>query len=190
MPTPIGHTLAGYAAAKLTRVQIGSSERQLFIAAAAFGVLPDVLGRAMEVLIRQPEHGLSHSVLAMAVVSLLAAWLWSRRGLRFWPVLVFVAAAYGSHLVADLLRPAPTATAGEQLLWPLQGSYAVDLDILPHVPKRESMSAVAFVGAILKIMIREVLVLGPIALACRFIRPAIPTRPVGGLPSSEGAAAA
>lgn len=176
MPTPIGHSLAGYAAAKLTRVQLGDDERRLFLAAAFFGVLPDALGFVTDDLLAGAQHGFSHSLAGMIVVSLLAAGIWSRGGRRFWPVLLFVAAAYGSHLVADLLRPILDATSGEQLFWPLPGRYGIELNILPHVPTWTRPVAVWW-RELAAIVAREILLLAPIAFACRFLRPVVPTRP-------------
>ncbi len=191
MPTPIGHSLAGYAAAKLTRVRLGDSERRLFLVAAAFGILPDVLGMLSELIVPESHHGFSHSLAGMAVVSVLTAWLCWRVGWRFWPVLLFVAAAYGSHLLADLLRPATTLSEGEQLLWPLSTSYALRLDILPHVPGLDALPGVAaWLRAVALLMLRELLLLGPVALGCLFIRPAIPARPSAGAPAAVDPAAA
>ncbi len=172
MPTPIGHGLAGYAAAKLTRVELSRDERRFFVAAAFVGILPDVLSLVLGRLVGEPDHAFSHSLLAMALVSLVLAALATRRGFRFWPVLLVVAAAYGSHLFADLLRPEPTADAGEQLLWPLHTAYALDIRIFPHVPSRgEFPSLVRWGWAVVPIMLREFVILAPIAAAARFIPP-------------------
>ena len=173
MPTPIGHSLAGYAAAKLTRVELTRDERRLFVVAACVGILPDVLSLVLGRLVGEPDHAFSHSLLAMAIVSLVAAALATRRGFPFWAVLLVVAPAYGSHLFADLLRPAPTADAGEQLLWPLHTAYALDLRIFPHVPSRgEFPSLLRWGWAVVPIMLREFLILAPIAALARFIPPA------------------
>jgi membrane-bound metal-dependent hydrolase YbcI (DUF457 family) len=177
MPTPIGHSLAGYAAARLTRVQLGSNERRLFVIAAAFGILPDVLGQITERFEGAAQHGFSHSIAAMLLVSLLAAAVAWRAGWRFWPVLLFVGAAYGSHLVADLLRPPMGPTSGEQLFWPLPPRYAIDLNILPHVPARRLIRSPAGLAVMSAFVLREVLVLAPIAFACHFIRPTVAANP-------------
>ncbi len=179
MPTPIGHSLAGYAAARLTRVQLGSNERRLFLIAAAFGVLPDVLGQLTERFEGAAQHGFSHSIAAMLLVSLIAAGVARLAGWRFWPVLLFVVAAYGSHLIADLLRPPMGPTSGEQLVWPLAPRYAIDLNILPHVPPRRLIHSPAGLAVLSAFVLREVLVLAPVALACHFIRPTIAAHPRG-----------
>jgi len=172
MPTPIGHGLAGYAAAKLTRIELTRDERRLFVAAACVGILPDVLSLVLGRLVGEPHHAFSHSLLAMAIVSLVVAALAARRGFRFWPVLVVVAAAYGSHLFADLLRPEPIADAGEQLLWPLHTAYALDIRIFPHVPSRGEFPGFLRWGwAVVPIMLRELVILAPVAALARFIPP-------------------
>ncbi len=112
MPTPVGHSLAGYIAAKLTRIELTRDERRLFALAAFFGILPDVLSLLLERLVNEPNHGFSHSLVALALVSLAAALVARRRGYAFAPVLLLVAAAYGSHLVTDLLRPEVTPDGG------------------------------------------------------------------------------
>ncbi len=173
MPTPIGHSLAGYAAAKLTRVEITRDERRLFALAAFTGIFPDILSLVLERLAREPNHGFSHSLMALMLVSLLVALLATRRGHRFWPILLVVAAAYASHLLTDLLRPEPTPGAGEQLLWPLHTAYALRINIFPHVPGRgEAGGTVArWAWATLPIMLREFVILAPLAVAARFIPP-------------------
>ncbi len=173
MPTPIGHSLAGYAAAKLTRVEITRDERRLFAFAACVGVFPDLLGFVLEWLVREPNHGFSHSLAAVAVVSVVVALAASRRGFRFWPILLVVAAAYASHLVTDLLRPEPTPDAGEQLLWPLHTAYALRIDIFPHAPGRGEAGGtlLRWAWATLPIMLREFVILAPLAAAARFIPP-------------------
>ncbi len=177
MPTPLGHSLAGYAFARLTRVRITRDERAFFAFAALFAILPDLLGRLLELGAGMESHGFAHSLAALALVSLIAAAVAARRGFRFWPVLLLVAAAYGSHLGADLLRPKHVPKDGEQLFWPLPATYAIARNILPHIPDRaEFPSAAAFARAIGGILLRETLVLGPLALLAHFVPPRIPAR--------------
>jgi len=175
LPTPLGHSLAGYAFARLTRVRITRDERRLFVFAACIAVLPDALGESLAALTHTPTHGFAHSVAALLLVSVVVAGLGTRRGFRFWPVLLLVAAAYGSHLVADLLRPEVSPDDGEQLFWPLRGAYAISLNILPHIPNRGDFTGTAaYAWGIGAILLRELLVLGPLALLAHFIPPRIP----------------
>jgi len=177
LPTPFGHSLAGYAFARLTRVRVTRDERLLFVVAASIAILPDVLGEALRLLARMPAHGFAHSLAATALVAGVSAAVATRRGFRFWPVLLLVAAAYGSHLVADLLRPDVSPGDGEQLFWPLHGGYGITLNILPHVPSRgEFGNAAAYARGIGGILVREALVLGPLAVAAHFVPPRIPGR--------------
>ncbi len=177
MPTPLGHSLAGYACARLTRVRLGRDDRLLFVFAGVFAILPDVLGLSLERLTGANTHGFAHSVLAMALVALAAAALATRRGFRFWPICALVAAAYGSHLLADLLRPAHAPQDGEQLFWPLPAAYGIALNILPHIPDRADFPrAAAYAWTIGGILLRETLVLGPLALLAHFIPARIPAR--------------
>ena len=177
MPTPFGHSLAGYAFARLTRVQVTRDERLLFVFAASVGILPDLLGETLWKLARMPTHGFAHSLAAMVLVAAVSAAVAARGGFRFWPVVLLVAAAYGSHLATDLLRPDVTPGDGEQLLWPLRGSYGITFNILPHIPVHGGFGdTAAHVRAIGSILVREALVLGPLAVAAHFVRPRIPGR--------------
>ncbi len=177
MPTPLGHSFAGYACARLTRVRISRDERLFFAFAAVFAILPDVLGQGLERAIGANTHGFAHSLLALLLVAVTAAALATRRGFRFWPIFLLVAAAYGSHLLADLLRPEYAPQDGEQLFWPLPGAYGIALNILPHFPDRgEFPHATAYARAVGGILLRETLVLGPLALLAHFIPATIPAR--------------
>ncbi len=177
MPTPLGHSLAGYACARLTRVRITRDDRTFFALAALFGILPDLLGQVLERLAGMESHGFAHSFAALLLIGVVTAALATRRGFRFWPVLLLVGAAYGSHLLADLLRPAYTPEDGEQLFWPLPGVYAIGINILPHIPDRAGFpDAAAFAWTIAGILLRETLVLGPLALLAHFVPARIPAR--------------
>jgi membrane-bound metal-dependent hydrolase YbcI (DUF457 family) len=177
VPTPIGHSLAGYAAARLTRVRVSRDDRVLFLYAGLLGILPDLLGLVLSIVAQVPVHGFSHSLVALVLVSTLTAAGATRSGFRFWPILLLVSAAYGSHLFADLLRPEPTAGAGEQLLWPLPVGYGLVHNILPHVPDRAGAGGtLAWLRMVGELGVREILVLGPVAFAAHFIPPRISAR--------------
>lgn len=177
MPSPLGHSLAGYACARLTRVRITRDERLFFAFAAGVAILPDVFGETLWRTLRVPPHTFAHSIAAMVLVALAGAAIGTLRGFRFWPVFLVVAAAYGSHLLADLLRPDFTPLEGEQLFWPLRHTYAIDLNILPHIPVHAAYAhPAAYVRAVGAILLRELLVLGPLALLAHFVPPRIPAR--------------
>ncbi len=177
MPTPLGHALAGYAFVRCTRVRITRDERALFAFAALVAILPDLMGTLLEHLAGMQSHSFAHSLAAMTLIALTVAAIASRRGFRFWPVLLVVAAAYGSHLVADLLRPEHQPGDGEQLFWPLPGAYGIALNILPHIPDRaEFPTAASFARAIGGILLREALLLGPLAIVAHFVPPRIAAR--------------
>ncbi len=177
MPTPLGHSLAGYAFARFTRVRITRDERAFFAFAAICGILPDVIGQLLEHFTGLESHGFAHSCLAMLLIAGATAALASRRGFRFGPVFLLVAAAYGSHLFADLLRPAREFHDAEQLFWPWPHAYAITVNILPHVHERADFpSAAAYVRSMGIILLREALVLGPLAILAHFIPPRIPAR--------------
>ncbi len=177
MPSPVGHSLAGYALARLTRVRITRDERVLFVFAACVAILPDFFGEIAWHIFRDPPHGYAHSVAAMLLLALVGGALGTLRGFRFWPVFLVIAAAYGSHLIADLLRPDIVPLEGEQLFWPLPQTYAIDLNILPHIPERANFAGqAAYAWAIGGLLLREILVLGPLAILAHFVPPRIPAR--------------
>ncbi len=177
MPSPVGHSLAGYALARLTRVRITRDERVLFVFAACVAILPDLFGEIAWKVARLPPHSFSHSIAAMLLLALIGAAIGTRRGFRFWPVFLVIAAAYGSHLLADLLRPDFVPLEGEQLFWPLRSTYAIDLNILPHIPAHAAYAHPAgYARALAGIVLRELLVLGPLALLAHFVPPRIPAR--------------
>ena len=177
MPSPLGHSLAGYAAARCTRISITRDERLLFVFAALVGVLPDLIGEILTHLADTSPHGFAHSLAALLLVALLAAALGTRRGFRFWPLFALVAAANGSHLLADLLRPEATPQDGEQLFWPLPTTYGISLNIFPHIPDRaEHPALLDYALALAGIAAREALILGPIAFLAHLVPPRIPAR--------------
>ena len=177
MPSPLGHSLAGYAAARLTRIRITRDERLLFAFAALVGVLPDLIGQTLTHLVDTSPHGFAHSLAALLLVATLAAALGTRRGFRFWPLFAVVAAAYGSHLLADSLRPEALPSDGEQLFWPLPTTYGITLNIFPHIPDRSEHPALLdFALSLAGIATREALILGPIALLAHMVPPRIPAR--------------
>ena len=177
MPSPLGHSLAGYAAARLTRIRITRDERLLFAFAALVAVLPDLIGQTLTYLVDTSPHGFAHSLAALLLVAALAAALGTRRGFRFWPVFALVAAAYGSHLLADLLRPEASPQDGEQLFWPLPATFGITLNIFPHIPDRaEHPAFLDYALTLAAIAAREALILGPIALLAHLVPPRIPAR--------------
>jgi membrane-bound metal-dependent hydrolase YbcI (DUF457 family) len=131
MPLPPAHVLVGAGAAELTRSDRQGPRRRLWLFGGALGVLPDLdtgigvlLGRGTEF------HGIfTHTLLAVLAV---AALTWAIGGRR-WAVVA--AAAYGSHLLIDLLEDRQGTSV--QPWWPLSDERLSSVaPVFPNVPWR------------------------------------------------------
>lgn len=120
MSTPLGHMLAGSAAA----VTAGSRTPTLRVLAvgALAGGAPD-LDFLPGLILGDParfHHGPSHSLLFAVLVAGLA-WLLASRHRGAWALAA--GAAYASHLLLDALTVDPSPPVGIQLLWPVSDAY-------------------------------------------------------------------
>ena len=124
MPTSIGHAVGGYVVADV----VGhSSEHRLSWLAIGFVALfvanlpdldfvPGILVGHSERFHRGPSHSVAAGFGAVLLLTPLACRLFGGR-LLSWALVI--GAAYGSHLVLDLLMRDPTGGPGIALLWPL-----------------------------------------------------------------------
>jgi hypothetical protein len=131
MPLPPAHFLVGAGAAELTRSERQGPRWRLWLSGGALGVLPDLdtgigllLGRGNEF------HGIfTHTSLAVLAFAALA---WAIGGRRWAAV---AAAAYGSHLLIDLLEDRQGTSV--QPWWPLSDERLLSVaPIFPNVPWR------------------------------------------------------
>ena len=167
MPSPIGHALgalaAGFGGAALTRTSSLGPTRSPWREAALFsavGLLPD-----LDLLVgAHSQH--THSLGAVAVV-LAVAWL-ATGGRRFGLALA-VALAYASHPLLDWLGQDGTPPYGVMLLWPLDhGFHHAGLDLFTGISRRYWLPG--FLAHNLAAVLREVLILGPLALGAWLLR--------------------
>ena len=133
MATPIGHSLAGFAVTGVLpqRAALRSLIPVVLMANAAdLDFLPGIFV-GMPALY---HHGLSHSLGAAAIVSLLGALVMSRFGVAPRAGFAVCFLAYASHLVLDLFAPDARPPFGIPLFWPLSDSYvAAPVTVLPGV---------------------------------------------------------
>ncbi|MBI3400093.1 MAG: metal-dependent hydrolase [Acidobacteria bacterium] len=179
MPSPIGHALAGVAAAwtadlvpgrRAWRAAPAASslyERAgggLTLACAALAVAPDLD------LLFGGHRTVTHSIGALIFVALFAAAMAANAGLPIARVALMCAAAYGSHLLLDWLGADARPPFGIQALWPFdRGWYISSLAVFrktvrflfpPDVVVRENAWTIA----------REIAILGPIVAALWRVR--------------------
>jgi len=129
MPLPPAHMLLGAAAAEAVSVGTPVPRYRAWIVGAAIALLPDAdfAFRFATGDYAPVDRSATHSLLALMVVAALAWMIGGRR----WAAVA--GAAFGSHLVADLLQhQARTSVA---LFWPLQqDGMAPLLPLFPYVP--------------------------------------------------------
>jgi len=179
MPSPIGHALAGVAAAWTADLVPGRRAWRtapaaasfylrgggaLTLACAALAVAPDLD------LLFGTHRTVTHSVGAVFFVGLFAAAMAANAGRPILRVAMMCAAAYGSHLLMDWLGADQRAPFGIQALWPFdRGWYISSLGIFrktvrllfaPDVVLRENAWTVG----------REIAILGPIVAGLWLVR--------------------
>jgi membrane-bound metal-dependent hydrolase YbcI (DUF457 family) len=189
MPTPFGHALGGIGVVWLAD---GLSRRRragtaLTLACAALAALPDA-----DLLLPTRHRGMSHSIAAVAVVSIVAAgvtrWVtrrgWCLDGLG-WRVALLCGAAYASHLLLDWLGTDTSAPFGLQMLWPITDRwYLSGWDVFPRVERREFLSAATLLVN-LKAVLFEAIALGALLAVLWLARS--PARNENAAPSGRGA---
>lgn len=126
MPTPIGHSIGGYVAGRLSDPAGRLTWRAAVVIGVILGNLPDA-DFIPGLLVGEPgayHRGISHSVGAALAVSLgVAALGGARLGTGFRPLFLIALAAYGSHLVLDAVMPDTRGVVGVPLFWPLSDRY-------------------------------------------------------------------
>jgi len=164
MPSPIGHALgalaAGFAAGAGSspspgRMRYPWREAALF---TAVGLVPD-----LDLLVGAHSQ-YTHSVGAVSAV-LALAWM----ATRDFRLALAVAVAYASHPLLDWLGQDGTPPYGVMLLWPFDpGFHHSGLDVFTGISRRYWLPG--FIAHNLSAVVREVLILGPLALGAWWLR--------------------
>ena len=144
---------------------------------AAISVAPD-----LDLLIGRHSRE-THSLGAALIAASLIAWWWpsllSRQRWRSW---LIVALVWLSHPLLDILAPDGTAPFGVMLFWPFSvDHYTTGLHILDPINRRWWMGMEQFVLHNLLAIIRETLILGPVAALVWWRRTGGKARRVEGL---------
>lgn len=166
MPSPVGHVLGAVAAGWTV-----APRRPQWRETVLFGVL----GLAPDLDLLAGTHSTyTHSLGAAATVGLLAALVrpsarrhWSAAGrLAFG---LACAAAYSSHILLDWLGTDRTAPIGVMALWPWSWAfYQSELHLFHGISRRYWLPS--FWATNLVAALREVLILGPLALVIGLLR--------------------
>lgn len=171
MPTPIGHSLAGLA------VHLAGGARSPRHAVYALGLvvaanLPDIdfLPGYLTGSPRAFHWGPTHSITAAVLVALAAGLIARRLGRRFAPAFVLVGIAYGSHLLLDMsIGHIFTPSSGLQVFWPFSpGRHLLPWPVFLTAPPGRAPLDTLFSSAAIPLILRELLVLGPV-VACAWV---------------------
>ena len=187
MPSPVAHSLAGLAIARVAHSHQWIPGRWLGIGlvlltanAADLDFLPGLL------LHGRPDwfhHGPTHSLLAAALVALASGAIAFAAGASAIRVGAIFGLAYLSHIALDFMTVAVTDTSDMPLLWPFSYRlFSPPLEIfLPirHISRRTTFFAGLFSWANVVAIGREFLVMGGlwvVWLGARALRSRTPSR--------------
>ena len=179
MPSPIGHALAGLAAAWTVDLVPGDrawrtapasaswykrAGNGLTLACVGLGAAPDLD------LLFLTHRTATHSVAAVAFVALFAAAMAVRVDRPIARVAAMCAAAYGTHLLLDWLGADAFPPRGIQGLWPLSQSwYISDTDVFRQTARHEIFSGPSIVTNV-RAIAKEMAILGPAVVALWLVR--------------------
>lgn len=179
MPSPIGHAMAGIAAAWVADLVPGhrawrtAPETATWLAragngftmlCAAFAASPDLD------LLFQRHRTVTHSVGAVAVIGLVAALAAARKR---WPVArvsVMCAAAYATHLLLDWLCGDRTPPYGLQMLWPFSNAWYISGWELFRPTARLQLFTIDVMRINALAIAQEIVILAPLLAALWLIR--------------------
>jgi hypothetical protein len=182
MPSPVGHVLAGVAAAWFAGGRLPAGWHRTIFPVRTRTSLPSVNLTALpaEVVLFSaaaiaPDLDLlfgthstyTHSVGAVTLVFVLALLI---AGTRHWRIAVAIAAAWGSHLLLDWLGSDTSPPIGIMARWPFDaGFYQSPISIFDAISRRYWLPE-QFIAGNLRAAAKEILILGPffaVALALR-----------------------
>ena len=179
MPSPIGHALAGIAAAWTADLIPGDRAWRTAPATAPFylragdglTLLCAGLGAAPDVDLAFIAHRtVTHSIGAVLFVGLFAAALAANAKRPIARIALMCAAAYGSHLFLDWLGTDFYPPRGIQLMWPINSEWYISgidvfrqtarLRVFAHGPMMTNIRAI----------LQEIAILGPTVVALWLVR--------------------
>jgi len=169
MPSPIGHALGGVAAAWTADLVPGNRawrvhDTRLTLACAALAVAPD-----LDLLVGT-HRGATHSMGAVAIVTLSAAAVAIAVRRPAWRVASMCGAAYATHLLLDWLGADPSPPYGIQMFWPLSDRWYISGVGLFLSTERRMLATSRSIMVNAHAVAREVIVLAPIVTALWLVR--------------------
>jgi membrane-bound metal-dependent hydrolase YbcI (DUF457 family) len=180
MPSPLGHALAGAAIALVAEARQPQPRQARFdnvllIAGIGLAMAPD-----LDFIYRPVHRIMTHSITAVVLVGLIA-WLVGRRTRpdRSLRIAMVCGLAYGSHLLLDWMGNDTNLPAGIQAGWPFDRTWYISqwgVFAATHVGRRFWQAGTMAANALA--MLREVAILGPIALAAWALARRRPSRPL------------
>jgi len=184
MPTPIGHALAGIAAAWAADLVPGDrawrtasrfaswyarAGNGLTLGCACLAVVPDI-DLVFLPFNPQGHRTVTHSVGAVLFVGLVAAVMALRARRPVARVVLMCAAAYATHLLIDWMGADNFPPRGLQLLWPFSHAwYISDWDVFRQTARRQITSPTIIRLNLLAIA-QETAILLPIVVALWSVR--------------------
>ncbi len=179
MPSPIGHALAGVAAAWAVDLVPGDRAWRTAPASAAWylragdglTLLCAGLGAAPDLDLAFVEHRtMTHSIGAVAVVALFAAALAATSRRPIVRVASMCAAAYGSHLLLDWLGADFYPPRGLQLLWPFNHEWYISgLDLFRQTARLRIFTRGPMLTNV-RAVLQELAILVPAVVALWLVR--------------------
>ena len=179
MPSPIGHALAGLAAAWAVDLVPGDrSWRMAPVSASWFDragnglTLACVgLGMAADLDLGWITHRtVTHSIGAVTFAGIFGAALAANARRPIGRIALMCAAAYATHLLLDWLAVDLSQPRGIQALWPFRPEWFIsDLDLFRQTERRHLLSAATMVKNS-KAILQEVVMLGPLVAGLWLVR--------------------
>jgi membrane-bound metal-dependent hydrolase YbcI (DUF457 family) len=179
VPSPIGHALAGLAAAWAADLVPGERAWRTAPAPASWyqragdGLTGAcvALGAAADLdLLFVTHRTVTHSVGAVILVTLFAATLAANTRRPVARVALMCAAAYATHLLLDWLSVDLSTPRGIQALWPFRFEWFISgLDLFPQTERRQLWTVATMLKNV-RAILQEVVMLAPLAAALWLVR--------------------
>lgn len=175
MPLPLGHSLAGYSIYCMLSKERGAKSWQTALLLITAANLPDI-DFLPGFLLGNPNalhQTYTHTPAAALLVGLFGAAICGRKGGRFLQSFTMISLAYLSHILLDYFNQDLRPPAGVMLFWPFSDTYYTSPWSF-FVPIHKSSDSSTFFYSLwhvrnLQALVRELLVLGPVAGLCAYV---------------------
>lgn len=179
MPSPVGHVIAGIAAAWTADLIPGQRAWRVVPESASWfrraggglTLICAALGAAPDLDVLYGGHRtITHSLGALFFVWLFAAALAANAERPIVRVSLMCAAAFGTHLLLDLLGVDRVPPRGIEILWPFsRESYVSGIEVFRQTVRERLLTAPTMLQN-LRAIVQELAILGPTLVALWLIR--------------------